>query len=119
MIRHDGDLMPLPFRALTELEARRFVMEIATPEQQGILQREQQYLEAAHAYRAVGDGAAALANVTRVLPDHPRYREACVLAITLAGEEDRLSLALENFLGRFLRGAPETDAETPALDVLA
>ena len=42
MIRHDGDLMPLPFRALTELEARRFVMEIATPEQQGILQREQQ-----------------------------------------------------------------------------
>jgi len=42
MIRHDGDLMPLPFRALTELEARRFIMEIATPEQQGTLQREQQ-----------------------------------------------------------------------------
>ena len=42
MIRHDGDLMPLPFRALTEMEARRFVMEIATPDQQGILQREQQ-----------------------------------------------------------------------------
>ena len=77
------------------------------------------YLEAAHAYRAVGDGAAALANVTRVSPDHPRYREACVLAITLAGEEDRLSLALENFLSRFLRGAPETDSETSALDVLA
>lgn len=77
------------------------------------------YLEAAHAYRAAGDGAAALANLTRVLPDHPRYREACVLAITLAGEEDRLSLALENFLARFLRGAPETDSEAPALDVLA
>ena len=42
MIRHDGDLMPLPFRALTELEARRFIMEIATPDQQGTLQREQQ-----------------------------------------------------------------------------
>jgi len=42
MIRHDGDLIPLPFRALTELEARRFVMEIATPEQQATLQREQQ-----------------------------------------------------------------------------
>ena len=42
MIRHDGDLMPLPFRALTALEARRFIMEIATPEQQATLQREQQ-----------------------------------------------------------------------------
>jgi twitching motility protein PilT len=42
MIRHDGDLMPLPFRALTEAETRRFVMEIATPDQQSALQREQQ-----------------------------------------------------------------------------
>jgi len=77
------------------------------------------YLEAAQAYRAGGDAAAALASLTRVPPDHPRYREACVLAITLAGEEDRLSLALENFLARFLRGAPENDGETPALDTLA
>lgn len=77
------------------------------------------YFEAAHAYRLAGDAAAALANVTRVRPDHPRYREACVLAITLAGEEDRLSLTLENFLARFLRGAPETDSETSALDALA
>lgn len=77
------------------------------------------YLEAAHAFRAAADGAAALANVTRVPPDDPRYREACILAITLADEEDRLSLALENFLARFLRRAPETDSEAAALDVLA
>jgi serine/threonine-protein kinase len=77
------------------------------------------FLEAARAYRAGGDRAAALSSVTRVLPDDPSYREACVFAITLADEEDRLSLALENFLARFLRAAPETDAEAPALDVLA
>src|SRR5262249_2492397 len=77
------------------------------------------YLEAAQPYRALDDGAAALASVTRVLPDHPRYREACVVAITLAVEQDRLSLALENFLARFLRTAPETERETPALDALA
>ncbi len=42
MIRHDGDLMPLPFRALTELETRRFVMEVLTPDQKAVLEREQQ-----------------------------------------------------------------------------
>lgn len=41
-IRHDGDLMPLPFRALTELETRRFVMEVLTPDQKAVLEREQQ-----------------------------------------------------------------------------
>ena len=42
MIRHDGDLMPLPFRALTELETRRFIMEVLTPDQKAVLEREQQ-----------------------------------------------------------------------------
>jgi twitching motility protein PilT len=41
-IRHDGDLMPLPFRALTELETRRFIMEVLTPDQKAVLEREQQ-----------------------------------------------------------------------------
>jgi twitching motility protein PilT len=42
MIRHDGDLMPLPFRVLTDAEARRFLMEIVTPDQKAVLEREQQ-----------------------------------------------------------------------------
>jgi twitching motility protein PilT len=42
MIRHDGDLMALPFRVLTELEARRFILEILTPDQKVTLEREQQ-----------------------------------------------------------------------------
>lgn len=33
IIRHDGDLMPLPFRSLSRDEVRRFVYEILTPEQ--------------------------------------------------------------------------------------
>jgi twitching motility protein PilT len=31
MIRHDGDLMALPFRVLSELETRRLLFEIMTP----------------------------------------------------------------------------------------
>ncbi len=42
MIRHDGDLMPLPFRTLSELETRRFIMEVLTPDQKAMLEREQQ-----------------------------------------------------------------------------
>src|SRR5215510_4098066 len=33
IIRHDGDLMPLPFRTLTQDEVRRFIFEMLTPEQ--------------------------------------------------------------------------------------
>jgi twitching motility protein PilT len=42
MIRHDGDLMALPFRILSELETRRFLFEILTPDQREVLAREQQ-----------------------------------------------------------------------------
>lgn len=33
LIRHDGELEPLPFRVLSETEARRFLFEILTPDQ--------------------------------------------------------------------------------------
>ena len=42
MIRHDGELLPLPFRSLSELEARRLIYEILTPAQRETLEREQQ-----------------------------------------------------------------------------
>jgi twitching motility protein PilT len=42
MIRYNGDLLALPFRALTELETKRFLLEILTPDQRQALDREQQ-----------------------------------------------------------------------------
>jgi twitching motility protein PilT len=33
LIRHDGDLVPLNFRTLTETDVRRFLLEVLTPEQ--------------------------------------------------------------------------------------
>jgi twitching motility protein PilT len=40
LIRHDGDLVPLPFRVLGEDEARRFLHEILTPDQRQALEAE-------------------------------------------------------------------------------
>ncbi len=42
IIRHDGDLVPLPFRELSAQEARRFLLEVLTVEQKETLEREQQ-----------------------------------------------------------------------------
>ncbi|MBN2371843.1 MAG: PilT/PilU family type 4a pilus ATPase [Vicinamibacteria bacterium] len=38
IIRLDGELIPLPFRRLSDLEARRFIFEILTPEQRHTLE---------------------------------------------------------------------------------
>ena len=37
IIRFDGDLLPLPFRTLSDAEARRFLEEILTTEQKDLL----------------------------------------------------------------------------------
>jgi twitching motility protein PilT len=42
LIRHDGELLALPFRSLSDLETRRFLLEILTPEQKDALERTQQ-----------------------------------------------------------------------------
>jgi twitching motility protein PilT len=42
IIRHDGDLIPLPFRVLSEEETRRFLLEVLTLEQQEVLEAQQQ-----------------------------------------------------------------------------
>ncbi len=77
------------------------------------------YFEAARAWRSAGDPAAALSDLTRVPADDPRYRESCLLAITLADQRDELTLAFDNALAHFIRGAPANDAEAEALDLLA
>lgn len=42
IIRHDGELVPLPFRTLSDLEARNFLVEILTPAQRDVLFRDQE-----------------------------------------------------------------------------
>jgi twitching motility protein PilT len=42
LIRHDGDLIALPFRDLSDSETRRFLLEIMTPEQAEALRKDQQ-----------------------------------------------------------------------------
>jgi twitching motility protein PilT len=42
IIRHDGELMTLPFRALSEGETRRFVYEILSPEQRKQFEHDQE-----------------------------------------------------------------------------
>jgi twitching motility protein PilT len=42
IIRHDGDLVPLPFRNLSDLEARRFLVEIMTEHQRAAFERDQE-----------------------------------------------------------------------------
>ncbi|HEX9507505.1 MAG TPA: type IV pili twitching motility protein PilT, partial [Myxococcales bacterium] len=40
IIRHDGDLLPLPFRTLSKDEVRKFIYEILTPEQRADFERD-------------------------------------------------------------------------------
>jgi len=42
LIRHDGDLVPLNFRTLSESDTRRFLLEILTPEQRECFERDQE-----------------------------------------------------------------------------
>jgi twitching motility protein PilT len=42
MIRYAGELLPLPFRVLSDDEARRFILELLTPAQRQLLEDEQQ-----------------------------------------------------------------------------
>ena len=42
LIRHDGELVPLNFRALSDTDTQRFLLEILTPEQRERFEREQE-----------------------------------------------------------------------------
>jgi twitching motility protein PilT len=53
MIRYDGDLLPLPFRTLSKAAARRFLLEMMTPEQRAAFERDQ---EVDFAYELEGTG---------------------------------------------------------------
>jgi twitching motility protein PilT len=75
IIRHDGDLVPLPFRRLSAEEARRFLTEILTPEQIAIFD-EQQELDFAYSIENFGRFRAnvmiqssGMGGVFRVIPE--------------------------------------------------
>ena len=53
IIRHDGDLVPLPFRILSEEETRRFLFEIMTRDQRESFERDQE-LDFAYVIEGIG-----------------------------------------------------------------
>ncbi len=82
IIRYGGELMPLPFRRLTDDEVRRFVFEILTPAQRQALEHDQQ-LDFIHVLPGLGRFRASvfvqsqgLGAVFRVIPDRlPSFEE--------------------------------------------
>jgi len=84
-----------------------------------IYERFAAFVEAAESRSSGGEPELALENLTRVKVDDARYREACVMAVRLARDQNRPSLALENLIARFLKTAPEDDAEVETLEYLA
>jgi twitching motility protein PilT len=77
LIRHDGELVPLPFRSLSEGEARRFLAEILSPEERERLEAEQE-LDLLYSLPGVGRFRANLffqqngwGAAFRIIPDQP------------------------------------------------
>jgi twitching motility protein PilT len=76
IIRHEGELMPLPFRVLSEVETSRFLLEIMNEEQRASFEAEQQTdfvysLDGFGRFRAnVFVQSQGLGAVFRVIPDH-------------------------------------------------
>ncbi len=82
IIRHDGELVPLPFRTLSDEEVSRFLFEILTPAQRAELEHDQQ-IDFIHALPGLGRFRAnvfvqsrGLGAVFRVVPERlPTFEE--------------------------------------------
>lgn len=77
LIRHHGELVPLPFRPLSEAESRKFLGEMLTPEERERLENEQE-LDMLYALPGVGRFRANLfvqqvgwGAAFRIIPDRP------------------------------------------------
>ena len=74
-IRHDGDLLRLPFRIMSETETRRFLLEILTPEQRTRFAAQNEFdfvyaLEGIGRFRAnYFQQARGMGAVFRIIPD--------------------------------------------------
>lgn len=78
-VRRDGELVPLPFRALSDAEARRFLFEILTPEQREVFEAEQA-LDFVYAIEGLARfrgnlfaHALGVGSVFRIIPSRPPY----------------------------------------------
>lgn len=81
-IRRDGELVRLPFRAMSEVETRRFLMEVLTPDEEAALERDQT-LDFVHAVEHVarfrGNAflhAGGVGAVFRIIPEAPPTLDA-------------------------------------------
>jgi serine/threonine-protein kinase len=77
------------------------------------------FYEAALAFERCDAPARCFENLLRVVPGHPRYRDACVRAVKLAPARGPLSLGFENLVAAFVKSGPELPAEVEAFLGLA
>jgi tetratricopeptide (TPR) repeat protein len=75
--------------------------------------------EAAECYVAIHERDQALESLWRLTPAHPRYRDACVLAIKACADRSVMSFDLEHLVAKFMTTPPQTDAEAEAMYSLA
>ncbi len=75
--------------------------------------------EAAECYFAIRERDHGLASLWRLNSTHPRYREACVMAIQAAADRSVMSFDLEHLVAAFMTTPPRTEAEAEAMYLLA
>ncbi len=114
LIRHHGELVPLPFRPLSEAEARKFLAEMLTPEERDKLEIEQE-LDLLYSLPHVGRFRANLfvqnngwGAAFRIIPDRPPNLEDLGFPWSIGG-----LCALQN--GLVLIGGPTGSGKTTTL----
>ncbi len=114
LIRHHGELVPLPFRALSEAEARKFLAEMLTPDERDKLETEQE-LDLLYSLPGVGRFRANLfmqssgwGAAFRIIPDRPPQLEDLGFPSSVRG-----LCALSN--GLVLIGGPTGSGKTTTL----
>jgi serine/threonine-protein kinase len=75
--------------------------------------------EAAECHFSVRNRDQALDSLWRVTAAHPRYRDACVMAIRACADRSILTFDLEHLVTKFMTTPPVTDQEAEALYSLA
>jgi tetratricopeptide (TPR) repeat protein len=76
------------------------------------------HFEAAESYLRARNRDQGLENLWRVTHTHPRYRDACVLAIRVCADRSVLPFELEHLVGRFITTKPTSDLEAEAFYAL-
>jgi tetratricopeptide (TPR) repeat protein len=71
--------------------------------------------EAAECYFSVRNRDQALDSLWRVTAAHPRYRDACVMAIRACADRSLLTFELEHLVTKFMTTPPATEQEAEAL----